>query len=78
MHQTLGLGKGTSGLSENFKFLTNNVVTCIEQHNLQHMALKIQRQPRLNNSYLFCSALAGLCLVIIFSTAYFIEKASKT
>lgn len=30
MHQTLGLGKGTSGLSEKFKFLTNNVVTCIE------------------------------------------------
>lgn len=29
-HQILRLGKGTSGLSENFKFLTNNVVTCIE------------------------------------------------
>lgn len=34
MHQTLGLGKGTSGLSEKFKFLTNNVVTCIKTKQL--------------------------------------------
>ena len=34
MHQTLGLEKGTSCLSEKFKFLTNNVVTCIETKQL--------------------------------------------
>ena len=33
-HQILRLGKGTSGLSENFKFLTNNVVTWIETKQL--------------------------------------------